>query len=92
MAEEKSYSPGLAGVIAGETEIACVDQGVLLYRGYPIEQLAERSTFEQVAHLLLFGELPDDKQLAELKAALDRYRPLRKELIDALRTFRKTFR
>ena len=89
MAEEKSYSTGLAGVIAGETEIACVDQGVLLYRGYPIEQLAERTTFEQVAHLLLFGDLPDDNQLKNLKASLDKYRPLRKELVDALRNIPK---
>lgn len=82
---EKSYSPGLAGVIAGETEIACVDQGVLLYRGYPIEQLAEHATFEEVAHLLLFGDLPSESELSELKASLDAFRPLRPELIDALR-------
>jgi citrate synthase len=82
---DKSYSPGLAGVIAGETAIACVDQGVLLYRGYPIEQLAERTTFEQVAHLLLFGELPDATQLTKLKSTLEKYRPLRPELVAALR-------
>ena len=85
MSEEKSYSPGLAGVIAGETSIACVDQGVLLYRGYPIEELAEKSTFEEVAYLLLYGSLPTQAQLDELNAALESYRPLRKELIDALR-------
>ncbi len=82
---DKSYSPGLAGVIAGETTIACVDQGVLLYRGYPIEQLAEKSTFEEVAHLLLFGELPNDAELAELKGKLEGYRLLQPELVDALR-------
>jgi len=82
---DKSYSPGLAGVIAGETEIACVDQGVLLYRGYPIEELAEKSTFEDVAYLLLYGELPTKDQVAKVKTTLDTYRPLQPKLVDALR-------
>ena len=82
---DKGYSPGLAGVIAGETTIACVDQGVLLYRGYPIEQLAAKSTFEEVAHLLLYGDLPNAAQLAELKGKLDSYRSLQPKLLDALR-------
>ncbi|MCH8204223.1 MAG: bifunctional 2-methylcitrate synthase/citrate synthase [Candidatus Hydrogenedentes bacterium] len=86
---DKGYSPGLAGVIAGETTIACVDQGVLLYRGYPIEQLAAKSTFEEVAHLLLFGDLPNEAQLAELKGKLDKYRRLEPKLIDALRQIPK---
>ena len=63
--EEKvttAYSPGLAGVIAGETQIACVDQGKLLYRGYPIPELAEKATFEEVAYLMLFDHLPDADQ------------------------------
>ncbi len=82
---DKGYSPGLAGVIAGETTVACVDQGVLLYRGYPIEQLADKTTFEEVAHLLLFDELPNAAQLAELKGKLDKYRVLEPKLVDALR-------
>jgi len=86
---EKGYSPGLAGVVAGETAIACVDQGVLLYRGYPIEQLAEKTTFEEVTHLLLFGELPTKKQLAEMTASLDAYRPIAPEIIAALRNIPK---
>ncbi|MEK7794853.1 MAG: citrate/2-methylcitrate synthase [Candidatus Hydrogenedentota bacterium] len=86
---DKLYSPGLAGVVAGETAIACVDQGVLLYRGYPIEQLAEKTTFEEVAYLLLFGKLPSKSELEGVKATLAKYRPLRKELIDALRNIPK---
>ncbi len=82
---EEAYSPGLAGVIAGETAIACVDQGKLLYRGYPIADLAENATFEESAYLLLHGELPNQLQLKGFKDTLDRYRPLRGELIDALR-------
>ena len=47
MSIEQTYSPGLAGVIAGETTIACVDQGQLLYRGYAIADLAENCNFEE---------------------------------------------
>ena len=85
MSEEPAFSPGLAGIIAGETNIACVDQGVLLYRGYAIEDLAKNSSFEEVAYLLLFGDLPNQSQLDELKTTLDNYRPLNAAVIDALR-------
>src|SRR5438034_9277613 len=62
------YSPGLAGVIAGETAICWVDPAAgLMYRGYDIHQMAEKATFEEVAYLLLNGELPNAKQLKEVK-------------------------
>ena len=58
---KEAYSPGLAGVIAGESAICWVhpDAG-LLYRGYDIHELAKQSSFEEVTWLLLHGELPDD--------------------------------
>ena len=53
------YSPGLAGVIAGETAICWVDPAAgLMYRGYDIHEMAEKASFEEVAYLLLNGELP----------------------------------
>ncbi|MFO0936000.1 MAG: citrate/2-methylcitrate synthase [Gemmataceae bacterium] len=52
-----SYSPGLEGVIAGETAISTVEGG-LRYRGYPVGELAEHRLFDDVAYLLLHGELP----------------------------------
>jgi 2-methylcitrate synthase len=82
----KTFKPGLEGVVAGETKVACVDQGKLLYRGYPIEELAETTTFEEVAYLLLYGELPNATTLAKYRAELDGYRPLPDAVIDALRT------
>jgi 2-methylcitrate synthase/citrate synthase II len=85
MSDKPAYAIGLEGVIAGETAIACVDQGKLLYRGYPIAELAEQVSFEEVAHLLLYGELPDPQQLTELKAALDAARPLAGPVVDAIR-------
>jgi 2-methylcitrate synthase/citrate synthase II len=59
-----TYSPGLEGVVAGETAISTVEDG-LRYRGYPVPELAEKATFDEVAYLLLYGELPT---VAELKA------------------------
>ncbi|MFI4954906.1 MAG: citrate/2-methylcitrate synthase [Gammaproteobacteria bacterium] len=57
----ETYSPGLAGIIAGETAISTVgaDEQGLHYRGYRIEDLAEHAVFEEVAHLLIYGHLPN---------------------------------
>jgi len=58
-----TYSPGLEGVIAGESAICQVDPAAgLLYRGYDIHELAQRFGFEEIAFLLLHGELPDATQ------------------------------
>ncbi len=59
---ESIYRPGLEGVVAGETAISTVTSG-LLYRGYDIKELAEHGTFEEVAYLLLHGELPKKDEL-----------------------------
>jgi 2-methylcitrate synthase/citrate synthase II len=70
--KQQSYSPGLEGVIAGESALCLVDEGQwgLLYRGYGIADLAEHSTFEEVAYLLLFGELPTRQQLKDFSAQI----------------------
>ena len=62
-----TYDPGFGATAATDSRITYIDgdAGVLLYRGYPIEQLAEKSTFMEVAYLLLLGELPTAKQLTE---------------------------
>lgn len=86
MAEaQELYHPGLEGVIAGETAVCSVEQGSLTYRGYSIDDLARRASFEEVAYLLLNGELPNAGQLAAFRAALDKYRKLPAEAIDILR-------
>ncbi len=66
----EQYFPGLEGVIAGETAISTITGG-LSYRGYGITDLAEQSTFPEVAYLLLYGDLPSEEQLADFKATLD---------------------
>ena len=60
-----TYDPGFAATAACSSKITFIDggKGILRYRGYPIEQLAERSTFVEVAYLLLNGELPKEQDL-----------------------------
>jgi len=55
-----SYDPGFSSTASCESKITFIDfdKGIVLYRGYPIEQLAERSTFLETCYLLLYGELP----------------------------------
>jgi citrate synthase len=63
------FAKGLAGVVAGQTSICSLD-GTLRYRGYPIEPLAAAGDFEEVAYLLLYGELPTLSQHAAFCARL----------------------
>ncbi|MBI2804450.1 MAG: citrate synthase [Planctomycetes bacterium] len=65
----ETYSPGLEGVIAGETAISTIAGG-LRYRGYPVVELAEKTSFDEVAFLLLHGELPTTAQLADFNNRL----------------------
>ena len=64
-----TFDPGYASTASTKSAITFIDgeQGVLLYRGYPIEQLAEKSSFLEVAYLLLDGELPTAEQLAKFQ-------------------------
>jgi len=61
-----TYDPAFMNTASTKSAITFIDgdKGILEYRGYPIEQLAERSNFLQVAYLILFGELPNEEQLA----------------------------
>lgn len=80
------YSPGLEGVIAGETAISTVTGG-LRYRGYPVPELADKCSFDEVAHLLLHGELPTKAELAEFRkrlAAAQQIPTVLSELLKAL--------
>src|SRR6476469_7246859 len=85
-----TYSPGLAGVIAGETEICWVDPNAgLAYRGYDIHKMAEEASFEEVAHLLLKGELPDAEQLSKFTREIAAARSGPRQVLDALRLMPK---
>src|SRR6476620_8253342 len=85
-----SYSPGLAGVVAGETEICWVDPNAgLMYRGYDIHEMAEKANFEEVAYLLRNGELPNQEQLLEFSQQIAKDRTVPKEVLDGLRLMPK---
>lgn len=62
-----TYDPGFTSTASCESQITYIDgdAGVLLYRGYPIDQLAEKSSFIEVCYLLLHGELPNETQLSK---------------------------
>src|SRR5213596_2806774 len=84
------YSPGLAGVIAGETAICWVDPNAgLMYRGYDIHQMAQKASFEEVAYLLLNGELPNGKQLVEFTQQVASERELPGAVTEMLRLLPK---
>ena len=62
-----TYDPGFMSTASCRSSITYIDgdEGILQYRGYPIEQLAEHCTFLEVAYLIMNGELPNKKQLDE---------------------------
>ena len=85
------YHPGLDGVIATESSISDIDgeKGILSYRGYSIEELAEKSTFEETCLLLLTGDLPTKDQLVNFTQKINARRDLPSGLIDLLKTLPK---
>jgi citrate synthase len=94
--EEKTaaipYVPGLAGVPAAESKICDIDgqRGILFYRGYSIEELAEKSTFEETAWMLLNGDLPRKDQLDSFVHDLVHHRRIKYRLIDLMKTLPET--
>ncbi|WP_119696091.1 bifunctional 2-methylcitrate synthase/citrate synthase [Microbacterium halotolerans] len=79
---------GLAGVVVDTTAISKVnpDTNSLLYRGYPVQELAATQPFEAVAHLLWHGELPTEEQLAEFEEFERSLRPLDERTLALLET------
>lgn len=84
--QDSVYVPGLAGVPAAESGISFIDgaAGILEYRGYPIETLAVKSSFEETAWLLYHGALPTTIQLAVFRARLAEHRALPREVREAV--------
>jgi len=81
------FVPGLDGVPAAKSSICFIDgdQGILEYRGYPIEVLADHSTFEETSHMLLWGKLPPRPELDKFTRDLSTNRDVRFRLIDLLK-------
>ncbi|MGZ5432002.1 MAG: citrate synthase [Thermoanaerobaculia bacterium] len=85
-----TYDPAFMNTASCRSSITFIDgdQGILEYRGYPIEQLAEKSTYLEVAYLLLQGELPNDEQLGQWEHTITHHTILNenfRHLIDAFR-------
>ncbi len=78
---------GLRGVVVADTKISYIDaeRGTLAYRGYGIEDLAEHSTFEETAYLILHGDLPSAEELERFDAELKARRGLPIPVVEALR-------
>mgnify|MGYP006184748087 CR=1 FL=1 len=86
-----TYDPGFTSTASCESKITYIDgdEGILLYRGYPIEQLAEQSSFLEVAHLLLNGDLPNAEQNAEFTRNITRHTMIHEQLATFYRGFRR---
>jgi len=86
-----TYDPGYGATAACESKITYIDgdEGVLLYRGYPIEQLAEHSTFVEVAYLLMNGELPKPAELKEFELGVLRHTMLHEQIRSFYNGFRR---
>jgi citrate synthase len=89
---EHEFIPGLAGVPVIKSKISDIDghRGILKLRGYTIQDLAEHSTFEETAYLVLKGELPTRKQLEAFKNELAAHRIVEPTILDLIKLFPKT--
>jgi len=86
-----TYDPGYGATAACESKITYIDgdEGILLYRGYPIEQLAEKSHFLEVAYLLMYGDLPSEQQLEEFELGVMRHTMLHEQIRSFYNGFRR---
>jgi len=77
-----TLDPGFVNTASCRSSITYIDgdAGILRYRGYPIEQLAENSTFLETSHLLIYGELPSAEELADFDAKIRRHTLLHEDL------------
>ena len=86
----RSYDPGYMNTILCTSKISYIDgdKGILEYRGYPIEELAEKSTFMEVSFLLLFGELPTASQLQAFQRKVMSQTFVHSDVNDMMKSFR----
>ncbi|OGT45164.1 MAG: citrate (Si)-synthase [Gammaproteobacteria bacterium RIFCSPHIGHO2_12_FULL_41_20] len=86
-----TYDPGFLSTAACESKITYIDgeKGILLYRGYPIDQLAKHSTFLEVCYLLLNGELPSKEQYAEFSKAVTHHSLIHEQIRNFFNGFRR---
>jgi citrate synthase len=85
-----TYDPGFVSTGSCDSEITFIDgeKGILMYRGYPVEQLAKHSNFIEVAYLLLYGELPTITELDEFDTLIRRHTMLNEGMLRFFNGFR----
>ncbi|MCC2976453.1 citrate synthase [Sphingomonas sp. PL-96] len=86
-----TYDPGFTSTASCESALTYIDgdQGVLLHRGYPIDQLAEQSSFMEVSYLMLNGELPSKDALDQFTITITRHTMVHEQLANFYRGFRR---
>ena len=86
-----TYDPGYTSTASCELKITFIDgdEGILLYRGYPIEQLAEHGDFLETCYLLLYGELPTAAQKAEFDRTVTRHTMIHEQMARFYQGFRR---
>ncbi len=86
-----TYDPGFLSTASCDSNITFIDgeEGLLFYRGYPIEQLAEHSDFMEVSYLLLHGELPNAEEKAKFTNTITRHSMVHDQLTHIFRGFRR---
>uniref|UniRef100_A0A0D3DU85 citrate synthase (unknown stereospecificity) n=1 Tax=Brassica oleracea var. oleracea TaxID=109376 RepID=A0A0D3DU85_BRAOL len=84
----KLYDPGYFNTAPVRSSISYIDggEGILRYRGYPIEELAENCTFLEVAYLLIYGNLPSQRQLADLEFEVSQHSAVPQGLLDIIQS------
>lgn len=77
-----TFDPGFLSTASCRSSITYIDgdEGVLMYRGYPIEQLAEKSNFIEVAYLMLYGDLPNEKELGDFSGLIKQHTMINESL------------
>src|SRR5258707_6688612 len=86
-----TYDPGFTSTTSCESDITFIDgdKGILLYRGYPIDQLAEHSNFLEVCYLLLYGELPNKQQMTGFDKSITMHTMVHDQMTTFFRGFRR---
>ncbi len=86
-----TYDPGFTSTASCQSAITYIDgeEGILLHRGYPIDQLAEQSSFPEVSYLLLHGELPSKAELDKFTYTISRHTMVHEQLAMFFRGFRR---
>ena len=85
----KLFDPAYGNTAVVKSEICFIDgdKGILEYRGYPIEELAEKSTFLEVAYLLIYGELPTTEQYADWKEKVMKHTFVHSRMTQLMKSF-----